>query len=64
MQLRRLLNELHPVSVEGPVEREIMGISYDSRRISAGMCVAAIPGHHVDGHDYIQQRHRPRGDPP
>jgi UDP-N-acetylmuramoyl-L-alanyl-D-glutamate--2,6-diaminopimelate ligase len=53
MQLKQLLNELHPVSVEGPVEREILGISYDSRRITPGMIFVAIPGHHCDGHDYI-----------
>src|SRR5258707_12207040 len=53
MQLKQLLNELHPVSVEGSVEREILGISYDSRRITPGMVFVAIPGHNCDGHDYI-----------
>ncbi len=53
MQLKQLLTELHPVSVEGSVEREIMGIGYDSRRITPGMIFVALPGHHTDGHEYI-----------
>jgi UDP-N-acetylmuramoyl-L-alanyl-D-glutamate--2,6-diaminopimelate ligase len=44
---------LRPVSVEGPLEREMIGIGYDSRRITPGMLFVAIRGHHVDGHDYI-----------
>ena len=53
MQLRQLISKLHPVSVEGPLEREILGISYDSRRITPGMIFVALTGHNVDGHDYI-----------
>ncbi len=53
MQLKQLLTELHPVSVEGSVEREIMGIGYDSRRITPGMIFVALPGLHTDGHEYI-----------
>jgi UDP-N-acetylmuramoyl-L-alanyl-D-glutamate--2,6-diaminopimelate ligase len=53
MQLKELINELHPVSVEGSLEREILGISYDSRRVTPGMVFVAIPGHNMDGHDFI-----------
>jgi UDP-N-acetylmuramoyl-L-alanyl-D-glutamate--2,6-diaminopimelate ligase len=53
MLLRHVINELHPVSVEGSLDREIVGINYDSRRITPGMIFVAIPGHHVDGHEYI-----------
>ena len=53
MLLKQILSELHPVSVDGSVEREISGIGYDSRRIGPGMVFVAIPGQHVDGHDYI-----------
>ncbi len=31
------------------------GITSDSRQIIPGMLFAALPGHTVDGHDYIQQ---------
>src|SRR5215468_10806920 len=53
MQLKEILAQLRPVSVEGSLEREILGIGYDSRRITPGMVFVAIPGHNVDGHDYI-----------
>jgi len=39
--------------VEGPVDREIVGIAYDSRRVTPGMLFVAIPGQHVDGHEFI-----------
>lgn len=53
MQLKHLLHAVHPVSVEGPTDREIVGIGYDSRRITPGMVFVAIPGRRMDGHDYI-----------
>jgi UDP-N-acetylmuramoyl-L-alanyl-D-glutamate--2,6-diaminopimelate ligase len=31
----------------------IAGIAYDSRRVVPGGCFVAVPGHHVDGHDYL-----------
>jgi UDP-N-acetylmuramoyl-L-alanyl-D-glutamate--2,6-diaminopimelate ligase len=53
MLLKDLLNELGPVSIEGPVDRDIVGIAYDSRRVTAGTLFVAIPGAHVDGHEYV-----------
>ncbi len=53
MLLKELINELHPVSVEGAIDREIVGIGYDSRRITPGMIFVALPGRNVDGHDFI-----------
>lgn len=53
MQLKHLIQETAPTSVEGTLNREISGISHDSRRISPGMLFVAIPGQTVDGHDYI-----------
>jgi UDP-N-acetylmuramoyl-L-alanyl-D-glutamate--2,6-diaminopimelate ligase len=53
VQLKQLISQLHPVSVEGSLEREVLGIGYDSRRITPGMVFVALPGHNVDGHDYI-----------
>jgi len=53
MQLKHLLHHLPDASVEGSTEKEIQGITYDSRRVSPGMIFVAIPGQHVDGHDYI-----------
>src|SRR5262245_37389510 len=53
MQLKQLVQQLAAASVEGPVEREITGITYDSRRVTPGMVFVAIPGQTTDGHDYI-----------
>jgi UDP-N-acetylmuramoyl-L-alanyl-D-glutamate--2,6-diaminopimelate ligase len=41
------------LKVEGSLDREIAGIVYDSRRVTPGMVFVAIPGAHVDGHDFI-----------
>jgi UDP-N-acetylmuramoyl-L-alanyl-D-glutamate--2,6-diaminopimelate ligase len=53
MQLRQLISELSPTRVEGPVDQEISGIAYDSRRVTPGMVFVAIPGQNFDGHDFI-----------
>ncbi len=53
MQLRQLIQDLPPATVEGPVDREVAGITYDSRRVTPGMVFVAIPGQHVDGHEFI-----------
>ncbi|MBI4660931.1 MAG: UDP-N-acetylmuramoyl-L-alanyl-D-glutamate--2,6-diaminopimelate ligase [Verrucomicrobia bacterium] len=53
MQLRQLINELPAVTVEGSLDREVAGITYDSRRVAPGMIFVAIRGQHVDGHDFI-----------
>ena len=53
MQLKQLINELAPLRVEGPLDREVAGICYDSRRVTPGMVFVAIPGQKSDGHDYI-----------
>jgi UDP-N-acetylmuramoyl-L-alanyl-D-glutamate--2,6-diaminopimelate ligase len=53
MILRELVQQVGAVSVEGPLEQEIAGLAYDSRRITPGMVFVAIPGLTVDGHDYI-----------
>jgi UDP-N-acetylmuramoyl-L-alanyl-D-glutamate--2,6-diaminopimelate ligase len=53
MQLKELLPLLRTTGVDGPVDREIVGISYDSRRVTPGMLFVAIPGQQTDGHDHI-----------
>ena len=53
MQLKQLLPQMTTIGVEGSIDREIAGISYDSRRITPGMIFVAIPGHHLDGHNFI-----------
>src|SRR5213592_3641458 len=53
MLLKHLIDELSGVKVEGPLDREITGISYDSRRVTPGMAFVAIPGQKTDGHEFI-----------
>ncbi len=53
MQLKKILQAMQVVKVEGPLEREVSGITYDSRRITPGMIFVAISGQKTDGHDFI-----------
>src|SRR5436190_15095451 len=53
MQLKQLVNALAPLRVEGSLDRDVSGISYDSRRVTPGMVFVAIPGKKTDGHAYI-----------
>jgi len=53
MQLRQLVQTLPSATVEGPLDREVVGITYDSRRVTPGMVFIAIPGHNTDGHEFI-----------
>ncbi len=53
MQLKQIISQFSPVSVEGTLDREVSGITYDSRRVTPGMVFVAIPGQHVDGHQFI-----------
>jgi UDP-N-acetylmuramoyl-L-alanyl-D-glutamate--2,6-diaminopimelate ligase len=53
MQLKELVKYLPVLRVEGSLDRDVAGIAYDSRRVTPGMVFVAIPGVHVDGHDFI-----------
>ncbi len=39
--------------IEGPAERPVAHLVYDSRRVEAGDCFFAVCGMQSDGHDYI-----------
>ena len=53
MQLKQLIQQISTLSVEGSLDREIAGITYDSRRVTPGMIFVAIPGRNHDGHQFI-----------
>lgn len=53
MQLKELINNLQAIRVEGNLQRDVAGITYDSRRVTPGMVFVAVRGQNVDGHDYI-----------
>ncbi len=53
MQLRDLVSHLPTLTIEGPLDRDVVGLAYDSRRVTPGMVFFAIPGLNTDGHDFI-----------
>lgn len=53
MLLKDLVQCLPGATVDGPIDREVAGIAYDSRRVMPGMVFVAISGRHVDGHEFI-----------
>jgi UDP-N-acetylmuramoyl-L-alanyl-D-glutamate--2,6-diaminopimelate ligase len=53
MQLKEISRAVQPLRVEGGLDREITGITCDSRQVMPGMIFVAVPGAHVDGHDFI-----------
>ena len=53
MLLSQIIAEVKTLHVEGALDREVTGVTYDSRRVTPGMLFVAVPGQHVDGHDYI-----------
>jgi UDP-N-acetylmuramoyl-L-alanyl-D-glutamate--2,6-diaminopimelate ligase len=55
MPLGQLTDEIGPERVIGLPVGEVRGLAYDSRAIDPGMLFFAIPGVHVDGHDYVPQ---------
>ena len=55
MLLRHLVQDLPAATIEGPLDREVTGITYDSRRVTPGMVFVAIPGQHADGHEFISR---------
>jgi UDP-N-acetylmuramoyl-L-alanyl-D-glutamate--2,6-diaminopimelate ligase len=55
MQLADLIRRLRGITIDGPVNREVGGISYDSRRAGPGQLFVAIRGENFDGHSFIEE---------
>jgi UDP-N-acetylmuramoyl-L-alanyl-D-glutamate--2,6-diaminopimelate ligase len=53
MQVREFLSLQKVEQADGDLEREVSGLTYDSRKVSTGTVFFAVPGEKVDGHDYI-----------
>lgn len=53
MGLGELADVIGPERVVGVPVGEITALAYDSRAVAAGSLFFAIPGDHVDGHDFI-----------
>jgi len=54
MQLSQLLQNLPDAVASGPVDRDITGIAYDSRKVKPGSLFAALRGEKVDGHAFVE----------
>jgi len=55
MRVREFLALQAVEQAEGDLEQEVNGLTYDSRRASAGKVFFAVPGEKADGHDYIAE---------
>ena len=55
MRLRDLVRPLGEVVVHGDLDREITGLTDDSRRVSQGGLFVAVKGTQSDGHRYLSQ---------
>ncbi len=55
MLLSRLLTSVTTESTTGPLDREVNGLSYDSRQVSSGDVFFALPGLQVDGRRFVPQ---------
>lgn len=51
--LSRLIHKLPVIARHGSGDPAISSIAYDSRRVTPGCAFFALPGLHVDGHDFI-----------
>jgi UDP-N-acetylmuramoyl-L-alanyl-D-glutamate--2,6-diaminopimelate ligase len=54
VKLTELLQTVKPLAVEGPVDRDITGITYDSRRVMPGNLFVAMRGENTDGHRFVE----------
>lgn len=53
MKLSQLIKEIDTVVVTGKASIQIMGIAYDSRQVRPGFLFVAVPGHHIDGSEFV-----------
>ena len=54
MQIKKLIEVLSGAEVEGPVDRDVLSIQYDSRRVTPDSLFVALPGLKTDGHKFIE----------
>ena len=55
MGLGALTDVVAPERVSGIPVGEVTALAYDSRRVTPGTLFFAVPGDHVDGHDFVAQ---------
>jgi UDP-N-acetylmuramoyl-L-alanyl-D-glutamate--2,6-diaminopimelate ligase len=55
MNLETLLSNTAVKTIDGPLDRQITSIAYDSRRVKPGALFVAMKGEKVDGAQFIEQ---------
>lgn len=55
MNLKEIISPLETIKVNGQANREISGITFDSRKVSPGYLFVAIKGYEADGNQYTGQ---------
>jgi UDP-N-acetylmuramoyl-L-alanyl-D-glutamate--2,6-diaminopimelate ligase len=54
MKLAEIIKTVKPLAIEGPLDHEISGITYDSRRVMPGNLFVAFRGERTDGHKFVE----------
>jgi len=54
MIISKLISGIKPINIIGDVNKEIVGVNIDSRKIEANHLFIAVKGTQVDGHRYIE----------
>lgn len=55
MNLKTLLSQIETLGTDGPVNVEVTGVQYDSRRVSRGNIFVALKGERTDGNAFVEQ---------
>ncbi|HHX77995.1 MAG TPA: UDP-N-acetylmuramoyl-L-alanyl-D-glutamate--2,6-diaminopimelate ligase, partial [Firmicutes bacterium] len=55
MLLKKLLEDIPRIKVEGDTDLDISGITHDSRKVKKGNLFICLPGSRTDGHEYINE---------
>ena len=53
MNLAEIVKTVKPLAVEGTLDKEITGITCDSRRVMPGNLFVAVRGERTDGHRFL-----------
>jgi UDP-N-acetylmuramoyl-L-alanyl-D-glutamate--2,6-diaminopimelate ligase len=53
LKLQKILEFINPLQVVGDIEKDVVGIAFDSRAVEPGYLFLATKGTHTDGHQFI-----------
>jgi UDP-N-acetylmuramyl-tripeptide synthetase len=55
MNLKTLIDQIETLGSDGPLNIEVTGVQYDSRRVARGNVFVALKGERTDGHQFLEQ---------